>query len=526
MSPLDSFKELLRTFIPVVAMKSEQLNRVLWILETTGSEDAALLKSSIEIEFRLLFKNEGVFHQLLKWEDDAKKFPPLFKRQFTVLLRQFKQNAIPADLIKEISELETALLSKYANFRASLNEVSLSENQIRELLKTERSPEKRKEIWAASKQVGMVLAPYVLKLVDLRNQSARHLGYSDFFHMQLDMQEVDASWLFQFLDELEKGSSQAYDKTLDFILADQSKHYGVQVDQLGPWAWAEPFCQEDPNGTQNLDPLIENVDLCDTSQKFFERMGINILPIAKASDHYEREGKNQHAFCINIDRSKDVRTLNNVQPTLKWLETLLHEYGHAIYEIGFDQELPWLLKEPPHMLTTEAMALLAGRQAYLPQSLNKLVGIVHQDLFDEAIESLKRRQLIFSRWVLVMTFFERELYQNPHQDLNKLWWDTVSRFQKISPPENREGSCDWASKFHISLAPVYYYSYLLGEVLASSLQEGLSKSNGLPQLDTVESGNFLKNHLFHPGNKLAWNELVEACVGNPLSSQAWLQEFA
>lgn len=56
--------------------------------------------------------------------------------------------------------------------------------------------------------------------------------------------------------------------------------------------------------------------------------------------------------------------LNNVCPTIKWLKTVLHELGHAVYELGYDAKLPWLLREPSHMITTEAIALICGRQAY------------------------------------------------------------------------------------------------------------------------------------------------------------------
>ena len=130
-------------------------------------------------------------------------------------------------------------------------------------------------------------------------------------------------------------------------------------------------------------------------------MGIDVGTILAKSDMYEREGKNQHAFCMNVDRKNDVRTLNNVESSIKWLETVLHELGHGIYELGFDDSLPWLLREPPHMIPTEAMALLAGRQAYRSESLLELIGPKSEELREKANQSLKRRQLIFSRLSLI-----------------------------------------------------------------------------------------------------------------------------
>jgi peptidyl-dipeptidase A len=252
-------------------------------------------------------------------------------------------------------------------------------------------------------------------------------------------------------------------------------------------------------------------------------MGIDVLPILNRSDMYERIGKSQHAFCVHIDRLGDVRTLNNVKPTIQWLETVLHELGHAIYEIGFDPALPWLLREPPHMIPTEAMALLAGRQTYLEPVLNHLNG--GNDVLVKSKESVKRRQQIFSRWVLVMTAFERALYQHPEQDLNQLWWSLVNRYQKIQIPQGRSQAQDWAAKHHIGLAPVYYYSYLLGELFASSIEEALLNATGASTIANEKAGQFLQEKLFRPGNRMNWMDLVLHVTGKPLSPDAWVKQF-
>ena len=61
------------------------------------------------------------------------------------------------------------------------------------------------------------------------------------------------------------------------------------------------------------------------------------------SDLFPRDGKCQHAFCIDIDRAGDVRVLANVVPGQQWMDTMLHELGHATFDAGLDPSLPWLL---------------------------------------------------------------------------------------------------------------------------------------------------------------------------------------
>jgi peptidyl-dipeptidase A len=521
------FEEFLKDFIPAVARKSKQLNQALWILETTGSRDAADLKADLDTELRSIFSCRSTYEKLLFWQKEALLTDPLLQRQLDLLIRSFKQNLIPQDLLEEIARKEAALSYSYATFRPLLEGKKVSENEIRDILKKEKNPEKRKAAWDASKEVGDFLAPQILALVDLRNQAARSLGYPDYFQMELALQEVDRSWLFRLFEELAKKSDRAYELCVQDIERNQAERFGVAPSQLGPWAWGDPFAQEDPIDSHELDLLLEGVDIAQTSSDFYSQLKMDVAPILSRSDMYERPSKNQQAFCIHMDRSGDIRTLNNVKPSIRWLEVVLHELGHAVYELGYDPELPWLLREPPHMITTEAMALLAGRQAYLYRPLGDLVGKGPEKEFlrKKADLSLRRRQLIFSRWALVMTAFESELYRDPSQDLNALWWNLVQKYQKIIPPKGREKRADWAAKSHIGLAPVYYFSYLVGELFASSIQEALARHAGESTLSSPAAGQFLQEKLFYPGNRMRWDQLVVHVTGAPLSSDAWIAEF-
>lgn len=516
------FEEFLKGFIPQVIRKTSQLNRACWILETTGSADAAALKADLDTELRFLFNDSDSYEKLLKWQQE--QMDPILKREINVLVRVFKQNQVPKNILEKISQKEAALGQLYATFRPKLEGQKRSENEIREILTNEKDPQKRKKAWEASKQIGHILAPFILELVSLRNQAAKYLGYENYFQMQLDLQEVDGKWLLKTFDELAGRSDHVYSKILQEIEREQKKRF--QTDDLGPWAWAEPFCQEDPLNTKELDFLVQGIDMEKVCFEFYKKMGIDVGPILSRSDLFERAGKNQHAFCMNLDRLGDIRILCNIRPSIRWLETTLHELGHAIYEMGFDENLPWLLKEPPHMISTEAMALLAGRQAYRSSSLAELVDDEKKALWIKAEESLRRRQLIFSRWVLVMSTFESELYRDPSQNLDQLWWSLVAKYQKIPPPKNREGKSDWASKYHIGLAPAYYFSYLLGEMFASSIQETLFEKTRSPRLSIPEVGDFLKEKLFYPGNRMSWDALVVQVTGEPLTADAWLKEFA
>ncbi len=186
------------------------------------------------------------------------------------------------------------------------------------------------------------------------------------------------------------------------------------------------------------------------------------------SDLYEREGKDQHAFCIHINGEGDVRILCNIRNNESWMDTTLHELGHGVYDKYLDFDLPYTLREPAHMFTTEAIAMMFGKLSHNPEWLKEIAN-ANPELIDNFKEQIlwteQLAMLIFIRWGLVMVYFERSLYKNPDQDLNSLWWNLVEELQLIKHPEGRNQT-DWPAKVHLGSFPVYYHNYILGYLAA------------------------------------------------------------
>ena len=73
-----------------------------------------------------------------------------------------------------------------------------------------------------------------------------------------------------------------------------------------------------------------------------------------------------------------------------------------------------------------------------------------------------------------MLRFEKAMYENPEQDLNKLWWDLVEKYQLVKRPKDRNAP-DYASKIHIFSAPVYYHNYMMGQLFASQVHHTIAR---------------------------------------------------
>jgi peptidyl-dipeptidase A len=251
-------------------------------------------------------------------------------------------------------------------------------------------------------------------------------------------------------------------------------------------------------------------------------MGLDVSGVLRRSDLVPRDGKSQHAFCIDVDRAGDVRVLSNNAPGERWAETMLHEFGHAVYFQGVGRELPWLLRTM-HICLTEAVAMRCGRLVRQPDWLRQIAGVPADTVAELAprLHAASRAYLlIFARWVLVMTHFERGLYARPDDDHDARWWDLVERFQLVHRPDGRHEP-DWAAKIHIAVAPVYYHNYLYGEMIASQLTAAF----GL-LVDDPAAGRALSARLFEPAATQRWDALVEHATGAPLTPAAFASELA
>src|SRR6478672_11886932 len=118
---------------------------------------------------------------------------------------------------------------------------------------------------------------------------------------------------------------------------------------------------------------------------------------------------------------------------------------------------------------------------------------------------MRNRGLIFSRWCQVMLRFEQGMYENPDQDLNKLGWDLVERYQMLRRPPGRNAP-DYGSKIHIVSAPVYYHNYMMGELFASQVHHAIARKvydnaapKGVVYVNNPEVGAFMQRYVFEPG---------------------------
>jgi peptidyl-dipeptidase A len=512
-----------------VAPLLREANLAAWEAATGADPGAHERSARARAAYRKVYADAAAARSVRMWLASEDVRDPLLRRQLVLLDNEFTGNQLPDETIEDLVRRATELEQAFTEHRAVFAGERVTNNQLMDVLATERGEGRRREAWEASKQIGREVAEPLRELVRRRNEAARSLGFAHFYAMELRLQELDEARLFAILDEFRDRTDAPFRRFVDELDARLSGRFGVPADALRPWHWEDPFGQEAPGvGAVALDDVFRDRDPVQVAADFFRGIGLPADDVLARSDLYEREGKDQHAFCMDIDREGDVRILCNMRPNEKWMGTLLHELGHAVYDSYVPRELPFFLRGPSHILSTEAVAMYMGRLTRDPAWLREVMGAELSEREAADVRGqLRAAMLVAARWMLVMVYFERELYRDPDRaDLNSLWWDLVERLQMIRRPEGRDEP-DWAAKIHLSAAPVYYHNYLLGELMASQMsaaaRRGIPGGRGIAGQDSV--GQFFREKIFRPGASLDWNELLVHATGEGLSPRFFVEEF-
>ena len=314
-----------------------------------------------------------------------------------------------------------------------------------------------------------------------------------------------------------------------------AKNYGIAVDEIRPWHYHDPYFAEVPAVLGDLpESVYKPIDTLKVCREFYDGIGMPIDDVLKRSDLYEQPGKCPHAFETDIDREGDnVRILVNIVPGREWLATTLHELGHASYSKYLPRNCPTRLRVEAHALTTEGVAMMFERFAQNVDWLQAMgAKVPDPERFRAAAAKLQRnRLLIFARWCQVMFRFERELYANPDQDLNRLWWELVEKYQEVKRPEGRDEP-DFAAKYHFVGAPAYYHNYMMGELFASQVHHALihavlpgTNPAGAIYVGNKKAGEFMRDSVYSPGLTLNWNELTRHATGEELNAKAFAEDI-
>ena len=526
----------IKTHDSIVIPLAKKANLAYWNAAISGSEEDFNKAEALQMKLISIYADTTALETLQKIKVSGLVNDTLLARQLDLLYTQYLMAKADTSKLNAILKMETKIEREFSVFRTEVNGKKMTDNDVEEVLRRSKDKNKQKKVWNAQKKIGQIVADDIKKLIVMRNEVAEDMGFKNYHQMRLILNEQRPKVVTKLFDELDTLTGDVFAEVKGDIDDYFVDYYGLKSkEELMPWNYQNRFFQEAPRIYDvDLSSYYADKNLETLTEEYFDGIGLPIEDMLNNSDLYEKEGKNQHAFCISIDRLKDVRVLCNVKPNSYWMNTMLHEYGHAVYDYSIDENLPFVLREPAATFTTEAIAMIFGRFASNPQWLQDIVGISEEEkmkIAENCFKTLRLEQLVFSRWSQVMYRFEKAMYEDPEQDLNALWWDLVEKYQLMKRPPDRDEP-DWATKIHIALFPCYYHNYLLGELLASQLYfyivENIIESDDFKFqsfANNKEVGDYLRDKVFSVGSKYYWDDMIKNATGEKLTARFYAKQF-
>ncbi len=502
----------------------------------TGSSEAYEKAAELQFEQGRFFSNKNHYETLKRIVEKKFLTDPLLNRQASLLYYEYLQHQIPQKVWRELVNEEKELKKKFSQFRVSFNGKELNNSQIREILKTSKSTGKLEAVWRASKLIGSVIAEDLIKLVKKRNKAANLLGFDNYFEMQLFVSDLDLEQVDRIYDELDiltRGPYTQLKADIDNYLCET---YDIDLEDLRSWHYQDLFFQNPPRiHNTNYDDFYKGQDIVKLGNIFYTSLGFDVEHLIRNSDLYPKAKKSQLGITKNIDYEGDVRVSINLRSDEYSMSLLMYELGFALYLKNISPELPYVLRQPAHFFTTDAIAILFSSLSTHPVWLRRLRTLSKEEqkrLQETFIADQRLKKFVFSRWAQVVYRFERSLYENPDQNLNDLWWELVENYQLLKRPEGRDEP-DWATKEHLVVMPCKYHNYILGELFAAQLQHHISSSilTRSSQADSLDLfgkealGNYLREEVFEPGARYHWQELVKHATGEELNPDYFYQQY-
>ena len=401
-----------------------------------------------------------------------------------------------AEAAKELNEIATRLNSTYGKGKGTLNGKPINGPDIEAEMGTNRNPEQLKEMWASwHDNVGSPMRDDYARLVEIANQGAKDLGYSDVGAMWRSGYDMPADDFAKLTDKLWNQVKPLYDQLHCYTRTKLNEKYGdavqpksgpIRADLLGNmWAqeWGDIYPLVAPKGAGDIgydigdllkakgyDPL----KMVQTGEGFFSSLGFAPLP----KSFYERSQITKpadrevvcHASAWDINNVDDLRIKMCTKVNSGDFVTVHHELGHNFYQRAYNKQSFLYLNganDGFHEAIGDAVALSITPE-YLVQ-----IGLLDKEQVPSADKDLglllrqAMDKVAFLPFGLLVDKWRWGVFNGsiPTGSYNKGWTDLRVQYQGIVPPvERSEANFDAGAKYHIP-GNTPYTRYFLARIL-------------------------------------------------------------
>lgn len=451
----------------------------------------------------------------------------------------------------ELNTITTRLNSTYGKGKGTLRGQPVNGSDIEAAMGTNRNPDELKEMWVSwHTSVGAPMKNDYARMVEIANQGAKELGYSDVGAMWRSGYDMPPEQFAALTDKLWGEVKPLYDQLHCYTRAQLNEKYGdavqaktvpIRADLLGNmWAqeWGNIYEIVAPKGAGDLgfdtgQLLVAHgydaLKMVHTGVNFYSSLGFaEPAPTFWERSQFVKPRDREvicHASAWDIDQKEDVRIKMCIKVNGDDFVTIHHELGHNYYQRAYNK-LPYLYlngaNDGFHEAIGDTIALSITPQ-YLVQiglldaarvpAADKDIGLLLKQAMDK-VAFLPFGLLVDKwRWGVFAGTIKPANY-------NAAWTDLRRHYQGIVPPVARdETNFDPGAKYHIP-GNTPYTRYFLARLLQFQFYEAACKQAGWtgPLHRCSFYGNKEVGRRFHAmlemGASKPWPDALQAFTGS------------
>jgi peptidyl-dipeptidase A len=537
-------------------------SRAQWVNATYITEDTDALAThfgTIGTEMQVRFANEAARYAEAPGLDyDTKRKLDILRSALTLPAPTTPGAAA------ELNTISTRLQSTYSKGRGTLDGKPTTGNDLEEKMGTVRDPADLQEMWTSwHTNVGRPMRPDYARLVEIANQGAKELGFSDTGAMWRSRYDMAPAEFAALTDKLWGEVKPLYDQLHCYTRDRLNRKYGnavqpatgpIRADLLGNmWAqeWGNIYDVVAPAGAGDVGYDLTQLlvakkytpeKIVRTGESFFSSLGFAPLPQTFWQRSMITAPRDRevvcHASAWDVDNVEDLRIKMCTKVNADDFVTVHHELGHNYYQRAYNKQ-PLLYLDSANDGFHEAigdMIALSVTPEYLVQiglldrskvpSSDKDIGLLLRQAMDKA--AFLPFGLLVDKWRWKV--FSGEITPASYE---KGWNDLRLQYQGVVPPvERTEADFDPGAKYHIP-ASVPYTRYFLARILQFQFYKAACDMSGWkgPLHRCSFYGNkqvgARLNQMLAMGASRPWPDALEAFTGSrEMSGRPMLEYFA
>lgn len=470
-----------------------------------------------------VFTKEKDFELLRKLKNSKLITDPMLKRQLTVLYQSFMGSQIEESRFKKLKFDETKIWQSYSTIQAVVGNKIYAGAQLDSIWKNSTDTALLKKVYKAYRDKGMQIAGDIIQMVKTRNKFASEFGYTDYYQLALEIKDQTPEMIKTLLDSIELKTSKPFFEAklqVDKVLA---KKYHVPKEALLSYLYNDERASYLPHSfSVRMDSLFSKQDPIRLVSCFFNSIGLPVQDAINNSDLRAKKGKSAGTIFFNVDFRNDLRMMASIQENTEGMRKMMHLCGHASHFKNISDNIPYLLKYPNSVVAEGISSFfenLTMNSDWL-QSEFEMDSVRSHEYKLLCMHFMQVDRMYRFRRLLVKSFFEREIYRNPDQNLGELWYQLNEKYLGIKPPKD-PNTTDWATNSYFTSFSCSVHNVVLAELFAGQLRHYMEK-NILTGKNTGYQynkmvGEFLISQIYQYGDLITWDRLIEQATGEPLN---------